>query len=61
MNKDAEWHGLKELFIFDILNCFVNSSLQADIRDSLELRQIFRGFAKDSEPIQMQIIKLLRG
>jgi hypothetical protein len=61
MNKHAEWGGLKELFMFDIFNCFVLSSLQADIRDSLELRQIFKCFTQDSEPIQMQIIKLLRG
>ena len=61
MNTDEEWASLKKLFLMDIFNCFVSSSLQADVRDSFELQKVLKYFVRESEPIDQQMITLLRG
>lgn len=35
MNRNIEWRRFKELFMFDIMNCFLTSSVQASIRESI--------------------------
>lgn len=61
MNTEKDWAGLKHLFLMDIFNCFISSSLQADVRDSLELQKVLKLIVADGDPIEQQIITLLRG
>jgi len=42
MNEDEQWAGIKKLFLMDIFNCFISSSLQADVRDSFQLQKVLK-------------------
>jgi hypothetical protein len=61
INEDEQWAGFKKLFLLDIFNCFVQSSLQADVRDSFELQKVLKYFVEEKEPLHQQVITLLRG
>jgi hypothetical protein len=46
--------------LFDILNCYISHSLEADIRDSFELRQLLKYFVSENDTLTTQLTTLLR-